>query len=184
VIARRRSGLTPVRVGGLLAWFLWGLPTLNAGGAGDGLPMVCRVESIYDGDTMTVTCNREQYRVRLHCIDAPEMSQEPWGRVSRDYLRRITPVTVVLLPKATPRGYLDRYGRIVADVITPDDRRRNLGLQMVRTGHAAVYGKYCDEEPYFWMEQVARSAGPGRAGYSNAYDTAERALRWRSRSPQ
>lgn len=142
--------------------------------------MICRVVSIYDGDTMTVICNRERYRVRLHCIDAPEMSQDPWGRISRDYLRSITPPVVALIPKDTGHGHLDRYGRIVADLITPDDRRRNLGMEMVRTGHAAVYGKYCDEAPYFWLEEVARGAGPGRPGYGNAYDTAQRAARWRA----
>lgn len=144
--------------------------------------MICRVDGVHDGDTMTVTCNRVQHRVRLHCIDAPEMAQEPWGRVSRDYLRSIVTPVVALIPKDTAFGHEDRFGRIVADVITPDDQRRNLGLQMVRTGHAAVYGKYCDDEPYYWMEQVARHAGPGRSGYGNAYETAERAARWRARS--
>jgi len=142
--------------------------------------MICRVESIYDGDTMTVICNREQHRVRLHCIDAPEMSQTPWGRISRDFLRSITPPVVAIIPKDTSRGHKDRFGRIVADVITPNDQRRNIGLQMVRMGHAAVYGKYCNEERFYWMEQVARTAGAGHDGYGNAYDTAQRAAKWRN----
>lgn len=147
------------------------------------LPMLCEVESIYDGDTMRVRCNGRRERVRLNCIDAPEMGQEPWGRISRDRLRRITPAVVVLLPKPTGRGMRDRFGRIVADVITPDAQRRNLSLQMVATGHAAVYGKYCDEARFFWMEEVARSVGAERPGYSNAYETAERAARWRAGRP-
>lgn len=39
----------------------------------------CRVVNIYDGDTMTLQCpgNAEQTKVRMYCIDAPEMKQAP-----------------------------------------------------------------------------------------------------------
>ena len=33
----------------------------------------CRVASVYDGDTLRVQCGTEKLKVRLHCIDAPEM---------------------------------------------------------------------------------------------------------------
>lgn len=163
-----------------LALAFWLLLWLSSAAAADGLPMICRVDSVYDGDTMRVTCNGRDERIRLHCIDAPEMNQQPWGRISRDYLREITPPVVALIPKETGNGHRDRYGRIVAEVITPDTLRRSLTLQMVVTGHAAVYGKYCNEVQFYWLEEVARAVGGRRPGYSTAYDTASRAARWRS----
>lgn len=48
-------------------------------GSGD-----CRVLRVSDGDTITVNCSGQQDRVRLYCIDAPEMKQSPWGQRSRD----------------------------------------------------------------------------------------------------
>ena len=54
--------------------------------AKDGLPMPCTLVSVVDGDTLSLTCNGQPTRVRLHCIDAPEMGQGAWGRASRDHL--------------------------------------------------------------------------------------------------
>ncbi len=88
----------------------------------------CAVRSIYDGDTMTVSC-AGRMKVRLYCIDAPEMGQKPWGRQSRDYLREITPPEVRLVA----HGH-DRYGRTVAEVFAG---AKNLNLEQVRAGRAA-----------------------------------------------
>lgn len=60
----------------------------------------CTVNSIYDGDTMRLTCGGERLKVRLYCIDAPEMGQKPWGKQSRDYLRSITPDQVDLVVRS------------------------------------------------------------------------------------
>ena len=68
----------------------------------------CQVNSIYDGDTMRMTCSGKRVKVRLYCIDAPEMGQRPWGRESRDYLRSITPKQVSIQVRTR-----DRYGRLV-----------------------------------------------------------------------
>lgn len=127
----------------------------------DGLPMLCTLVSVVDGDTLSLTCNGQPTRVRLHCIDAPEMGQGVWGRASRDHLAASIPRTLVVVPVPTELGYRDRFGRIVGEVLTPDETRRNLGLAQVAAGQAVVYPKYCREERYFWVEAVARSAGSG-----------------------
>jgi endonuclease YncB( thermonuclease family) len=123
------------------------------GDASTGNRQSCTVEKIYDGDTITAVCNGQRERVRLYCIDAPEMDQAPWGQRSRDHLRRITPAQVEIRPIER-----DRYGRLVGEVIALG---RSLNLGMVEAGQAAVYDRYCDERRYSHAEQAARQAGEG-----------------------
>ena len=55
------------------------------------------VHAIYDDDTMTVICAGRKIKVRLYCIDAPEMGQKPWGTMIRDHLRQVTGSSVRLV---------------------------------------------------------------------------------------
>lgn len=137
----------------------WLLPDL---GGNDGAPwsgnatadrLSCRVESIYDGDTMTVRCAGREEKVRLYCIDTPEMEQRPWGRQSRDYLRRITPSQVEVVTHDR-----DRYGRLVGEVLSGG---RSLNLAMVEAGQAAVYNRYCSDSRYTHAEKNAKMAQSG-----------------------
>ena len=107
---------------------------------------------------MRATCDGEKIKIRLHCIDAPEMAQRPWGRESRDHLRRITPATIRLR-----RLDRDRYGRIVGEVYSGTDTagREPLNLAMVSAGQAAVYWRYCSDGRYLDAERRARDAGRG-----------------------
>ncbi len=116
----------------------------------------CMVNSIHDGDSLRVTCDGEHLKVRLYCIDAPELAQRPWGRESRDHLRRITPTQVLLVPKDK-----DRYGRTVGEVLTADGTRASINLRMVADGRAAVYPKYCNERRFDRAEQRAREERAG-----------------------
>lgn len=129
--------------------------------AADGTPVTCKVAVVLDGDTMDLVCKGREVRVRLHCIDAPELGQEPWGRRSRDHLRTITPRMVILVPKSTKYGYKDRFGRTIGEILTSDETRQNLNLSQVFSGSAAVYPRYCHDKRYFWTEEVARSARSG-----------------------
>ncbi len=116
----------------------------------------CSVNSIYDGDTMRLTCNGERVKVRLYCIDAPEMRQRPWGKESRDYLRSITPEQVKIVAKTK-----DRYGRIVGELFAADEQHENLNLAMVRSGQAVVYPKYCKDQRYYEVEGDAKRIKSG-----------------------
>lgn len=111
----------------------------------------CTVAKIHDGDTLRAECGSEELKVRLYCIDTPEMQQKPWGRESRDYLRRITPKVVTLKVHDT-----DRYGRQVAEVIDPTTGEA-LNLTMVRAGQAAVYPRYCSESRFFTAQNAAKT---------------------------
>jgi endonuclease YncB( thermonuclease family) len=113
----------------------------------------CAVLSIYDGDTMTVRCSGEKIKVRLYCIDAPEMAQKPWGTMSRDHLRQVTGPSVRLVGHDH-----DRYGRMVGEVYSGDT---NLNLLQVRSGNAAEYDRYCHDNHYRSAEEGAHKAGIG-----------------------
>ena len=125
----------------------------GSGSASDEIGGLCKVNSVYDGDTMRLTCGSQKTKVRLFCIDTPEMEQRPWGRESRDYLRSIAPDYVSL------QAYdKDRYGRIVAEVF---DGEVNLNQSMVEQGQAAVYSRYCNKQTYFALQQKARDSNLG-----------------------
>lgn len=118
----------------------------------------CKVLSVHDGDTMTVRCGQRsdsprKIKVRLYCIDTPEMGQKPWGRRARDYLRAITPERVTVLARDR-----DRYGRLVGEVWGDG---MNLNLEMVRAGKAAVYRRYCGHAAYPQAERVVQSERVG-----------------------
>ncbi|MFK5968830.1 MAG: thermonuclease family protein [Candidatus Marithrix sp.] len=115
----------------------------------------CQVLKIYDGDTMTLQCpnNPKKTKVRMYCIDTPEMRQKPWGTQARDYLRSITGKTVRLV-----KIDKDRYGRIVGEVYS---NGVNLNLAQVKAGQAAVYTRYCKKSEYKAAERPAKQAKLG-----------------------
>ena len=116
------------------------------------------VLSVGDGDTITVTEGGRQIKVRLACIDAPEISQAPYGMNSRRALQRLLPLgsEVTLKTKA-----VDRYGRSVAEVLKGGS---NINQTLVRSGDAFVYWQYitgCDRQTYSHLENDARLKGTG-----------------------
>ncbi len=140
--------------GMVLPW----VPNISAISAQSTETEICEVRSIYDGDTMTVKCNGERKKIRLYCIDSPEMKQRPWGKESRDYLRVITPTRVKVIEHGR-----DRYGRTIGEVWTADgdEIQENLNLAMVWAGRAVVYPRYCREAEYFTAEKNAAAIGSG-----------------------
>ena len=134
---------------------------------------LCTVESVYDGDTTWLVCAGQREKVRLYCIDAPEMQQPPWGEVSRDHLRSILPAQIML-----ERVDTDQYDRTVGRLLTLDGDDANLA--MVWTGNAVVYPKYCPraEGSYYRAEADAKSNS--RAVWSTVGDQSAPWL-WRNR---
>jgi endonuclease YncB( thermonuclease family) len=124
----------------------------SAGGAG----RICELGRVLDGDSLRLSCDGEAIEVRLHCIDAPERQQRPWGGRARSHLRRIVPPRVEMEPVE-----IDRFGRTVARVYSTGPERRMLNLEQVRGGYAAVYDRYCDEDRFLRAEREARRKGLG-----------------------
>ena len=113
------------------------------------------VVAITDGDTLRVLRKREQVRVRLHGIDAPERKQ-PFGTRARQYAGDLAHEKLVRVEvKKT-----DRYGRAVGVIILPDGR--NLNHEMVRAGFAWWVQEYAPRDKSLArLEQDARKAKRG-----------------------
>ncbi|MGB2579468.1 endonuclease YncB(thermonuclease family) [Elusimicrobium simillimum] len=95
-----------------------------------------KVIKVSDGDTITVlNADKQQLKVRLYGIDAPETKQV-YGNASRKALAAMIAGQQVTLNVLE----IDQYGRSVAKVRFNDtDINRN----MVEDGHAWVYTQYC-----------------------------------------
>lgn len=109
-----------------------------------------KVIKVADGDTLTILTNsKEQVRIRLASIDAPEKSQD-FGNVSKKSLNSMcygTNANVVVQDT-------DRYGRKVGVVYC---NGIEVNLEQVERGLAWVYIKYAKEQKYFDAESRAKN---------------------------
>lgn len=157
---RRRKSNSPWIVGGLavavitISYFLH-QPKPPPSATVKGMELVCRVQSVFDGDTLAASCPSGQIKVRVFGIDAPEMKQEPWGDRSREALRGLLPRLGAIKLRVMDQ---DRYGRTVAQVVAGD---QDLGLEMVRQGWAIVYQQYNDSPLYQQAQAEAKQARRG-----------------------
>lgn len=126
-----------------------------------------RVVGVADGDTITVlTASKENIRVRLQGIDAPESSQA-FGSASKRSLSDLVYGKTVSVRFAKQ----DRYGRILGTVFLGG---ADINLMQVERGMAWHYKFYerdqsaSDRQRYSLAEQGARTTGIGL---------------WRDRSP-
>lgn len=97
--------------------------------------------------------------MRVACIDAPELAQAPYGEIAKDALTGLAPIGSRITLRSKGR---DTYGRTLAEIF--DQRRRNIGTEMVRTGNAFVYDEYassCDKDQLTNVQDGARKAGLG-----------------------
>jgi micrococcal nuclease len=98
--------------------------------------LTATVVSVGDGDTIRVRTGNKTVTVRLACIDAPEMKQNPWGQQSSARLKQLLPVgqAITLRPVET-----DKYKRLVAEIYVGN---RSINVNMVQEGQAIVYRQY------------------------------------------
>jgi micrococcal nuclease len=107
-------------------------PERNAG-PGPAETGFCTVDRIIDGDT--VTCVEGAERIRLLLIDAPELSQGPYGRLARDAMLEILPPGEKARVETDVQAR-DRYGRLLAYLYTSAGVMAN--EEIVRKGFAVV----------------------------------------------
>ncbi len=94
----------------------------------------CVVQTVTDGDSLRC---RDGSRVRLLLIDAPEMSQEPFGTQSRDALRqRLRRGDTAWLEFDVQRE--DRYNRPLAHAWTAPSGGTHVNLAHARDGWAVA----------------------------------------------
>lgn len=113
-----------------------------------------KVVKISDGDTITVLSGKEQTKVRLYGIDAPEKKQD-YGQKSKQFLAILIAGQVI---EVEPKGK-DRYKRTLGIIYY---KGQDINAQMVLNGYAWAYVKYSrmyvDHEKW----HVRKSEGFGR----------------------
>jgi endonuclease YncB( thermonuclease family) len=119
-----------------------------------------RVVHISDGDTFIIEKeNGERVTVRVHAIDAPELSQE-FGRESRENLRALIDNQQVEIRQQTT----DQFHRTVGQVFL---NGKDIGLEQVAGGFAWHFKQYAKQQQpderkaYADAEETARN---GRRG--------------------
>ena len=120
--------------------------------------LTAQVISIIDGDTITIlTPAKQQIKVRLADIDAPELRGQPYGRKAKQVLSdKIYRQQVTVVQVST-----DRYQRLVGRIFLDG---RNINAEMVADGAAWVYRKYSDDTKLLELERQAREEGRGLWG--------------------
>jgi len=107
-----------------------------------------KVVHVADGDTVTIlTSQKQQHRVRIAGIDAPESAQ-PFGNRSKQSLASMAHGKEAFAdcPK------IDRYGRKVCKVwVQPEDcpqcgKTRDVGLEQISAGLAWWYRAYAKDQ--------------------------------------
>jgi len=125
--------------------------------AGAGWAWTVKVVGIADGDMITVVRDgREQVKMRLYGIDAPESGQS-FGKASKRNLSSMVHGRSVQVEVMDT----DRYGRTVALIFMDGE---DVNAAQLRSGHAWLYRQYCKIWVYGqWagLETEARSKGAG-----------------------
>lgn len=116
-----------------------------------------KVVGVADGDTITVLRDgRDQVKIRLYGIDAPESGQ-PFGKASKRNLAAMVYGQQVQVEVMDT----DRYGRTVARVFVHGE---DVNAAQLRSGHAWLYRQYCRDRvcgEWVELEATARSSGTG-----------------------
>ena len=145
----------------LAIWLLAAIPSANAA------ELHGTVVKVYDGDTITVLdADRQQHKIRLSGIDAPELGQA-FGRVSRQHLAdQVAGRTVVI-----EWSKRDKYKRIVGKILLDG---RDINITLIEAGLAWHYKKYASEQSPVDRERYARAEARARVA---------RAGLWREKHP-
>ena len=113
-----------------------------------------RVVGVTDGDTITVIdAKRQQLKVRLAGIDAPEKTQDFGNRAKQNLSRLVFGKTVTLESRK-----VDRYGRLVGKVLIG---QTDANLEQIKAGLAWHYREYASEQSV--TDRLAYSNAEARA---------------------
>jgi endonuclease YncB( thermonuclease family) len=112
-----------------------------------------RVVSIADGDTLTVLVERQQVKVRLVEIDAPEKSQAFGNRSKQSLSDMCFDKEAQIQEKGK-----DRYGRTLGRVYCGG---MDTNAEQVRQGMAWVYDKYVTDHSLYQLQDDAKAEKRG-----------------------
>jgi endonuclease YncB( thermonuclease family) len=126
-----------------------------------------RVVGVSDGDTITLLdASRQQHKIRLSGIDAPEKAQ-PYGQRSKEHLSRL----IFNRQVSAECGKTDKYRRQVCKVSLDG---ADINLEQIGAGMGWWYRQYAREQ-----------AEADRTTYEKAEQDAQQARRglWRDHDP-
>ncbi|MGP6533668.1 thermonuclease family protein [Ornithobacterium rhinotracheale] len=109
-----------------------------------------KVIGISDGDTVKLLIDGHEQKVRLAHIDCPEKKQA-FGNVAKKAISDLIFGKNVYL---VWNGERDRYGRLIAEIITEDGI--NVNKLLVKKGLAWHFKKYSKNQDYAQLEIEAR----------------------------
>ncbi len=115
----------------------------------------CNISRIIDGDSVIALCSElsdKPLSVRLLYIDAPELSQIPWGEQSKATLNNLVKqnnqkVNIIFIGK-------DVYNRYLGELFIG---KKSVNQLMVEKGRATVYPRYNPPQNYLSAMQQAKS---------------------------
>ncbi|WP_428897462.1 Endonuclease YncB [Parelusimicrobium proximum] len=115
------------------------------------------VIKISDGDTLTLLSEgREEIKVRLYGIDAPETGQD-YGTASKNYLSSLIAGRYVEADIID----IDQYGRSVGVVFADEEA---VNAKMAAEGYAWVYTNYCKIKSCEEWQDLQDTAKENRKG--------------------
>lgn len=130
-----------------------------------------RVVGVSDGDTITVLVGqRQQHKIRLAGIDAPE-SKQPFGQASKKHLSDLVFDRDVTLDC----GKIDKYRREVC-VVMVDGQDANLA--QVKAGMAWWYRKYQKEQAAAQRSSYEAAEAVAKAGRVGLWSEADPVPPW------
>ncbi|MEN9210063.1 MAG: PspA/IM30 family protein [Thermostichus sp. DG02_2_bins_29] len=117
-----------------------------------------RVRSVVDGDTFWADLNGRPTRFRLSYVDAPELTQGRWGRLSQEALQSMIPTGSLVQVDTL---YVTPDGLHIAQVYNSEGL---VNLEMLRQGHAVVYERFlhgANRQRYLEAQEGAQAARLG-----------------------
>lgn len=147
-----------------------------------------RVTEVHDGDTISIRVSgiigipMTIERVRLIGIDAPELRQEPWGRIAKRYLKKIISKSDWVVNVEFDVERRDKYGRLLAYLW--DKNGQMINEKMLENGYAMLYTippnvKYT--ERFIAAQKRAQTRQIGIWGIDGIRESPER---WRKEHPR
>ena len=117
------------------------------------------ITRVVDGDTVAARIDGQgqEIRIRLYGIDAPEKRQA-YGQQATQALQSLTSGRKAEMEAMDK----DRYGRTVAMIRT--DKGKDVNGEMVASGMAWVYPRYCRASVCGRWEMLERSARAAKLG--------------------
>lgn len=95
------------------------------------------IEKVIDGDSVEANIRGKKEQIRFIGIDAPELSQKPWGKRSRKFLEELISASGWQVRLEYDVDKRDKYNRILAYLWSRDNRLIN--EEILSSGYAVLY---------------------------------------------